>query len=256
MSCFGLTIGIPNWNHELVLARSVSSALEAIAELRGQGVSGEVLVVDDHSRDGSVTLLRQLEALYYDDGLRVLALCANRGLPAARNLALQHAHYRYLLYLDADNTLIPANVPYFLRSIKETGAAAVFGNLLARYHTKEVAHYVLSNEPVQKKLFQSNYIDALSMFDRIQLLDCGAYDASCPAVEDYEQWLHLATNGRKIVFIPMVLGYYYFMPSSMLSQSNPQVNNRVQRIFNQLDIRRDVPVNTDCLRYHPSTGYL
>jgi len=33
-----------------------------------------VLVVDDSSRDGSLTLLRQMEALHAPDGLRVLAL--------------------------------------------------------------------------------------------------------------------------------------------------------------------------------------
>ena len=59
----GVTIAIPNWNHEVLLPRSVLSALRTVAILREQGVPAEVLVIDDFSRDGSLTLLRQLEAL-------------------------------------------------------------------------------------------------------------------------------------------------------------------------------------------------
>ena len=76
----GVTIAIPNWNHEVFLPRSVGSALAAVKELRRHGLGGEVLVVDDQSRDGSLMLLRQLEALHFAEGLRVLALPENGGV--------------------------------------------------------------------------------------------------------------------------------------------------------------------------------
>src|SRR5947208_1489327 len=81
----GVTIPIPNWNHEILLPRSISSAMRAMQLLREQGMPAEVMVVDDYSRDGSPTLLRQLEALYYKDGFRCLAFGANAGLAAVRN---------------------------------------------------------------------------------------------------------------------------------------------------------------------------
>ena len=83
----GVTIVIPNWNHEVLLPRAISSALRSMDVLRKQGVAAEVLVIDDCSRDGSVTLLHQLEALYYKDGLRCLAFGTNAGLPSSRNQA-------------------------------------------------------------------------------------------------------------------------------------------------------------------------
>src|SRR5690348_3532366 len=100
MSQNGVTIAIPNWNHEVLLPRSILSALRAIALLREQGIAGEVLVIDDFSRDGSPTLLRQLEALYCRFNLRVLAFGANAGLAASRNQALTHARFRYVAFLD------------------------------------------------------------------------------------------------------------------------------------------------------------
>src|SRR5580693_4588580 len=103
----GVTIAIPNWNHELLLPRALASALRAVALLREEGMHGEVLVIDDHSRDGSRSLLRKLEALHFADGLRVLALAAHSGLAVCRNQALLNARFPYVLFLNADNELIP-----------------------------------------------------------------------------------------------------------------------------------------------------
>ena len=40
--------------------------------------------------------------------------------------------YRYVCLMDADNELIADNLPLFLQSIIETGAALVHGNLLEK----------------------------------------------------------------------------------------------------------------------------
>jgi succinoglycan biosynthesis protein ExoO len=260
MAQAGVTIAIPNWNHEILLPRSIGSALRAVDLLRSQGVPGEVLVIDDCSRDGSQTLLRQLEALYHEAGLRCLAFGTNAGLAASRNQTLNHAQYRYLAFLDADNELIPENLPLFVKTLEQTRAAVAYGNLLVRAPTADHAHHVLSNESIQKKLFhyQANYVDAFSVWDRLQLLDVGGYDPSYSFNEDYEMWLHLATNGRRIVFVPAVLGYYYILPGAMTSnrEDGDRCNARILRSFNQTKAREFLRINTCLLRYHPEFGYI
>ena len=254
----GVTITIPNWNHELLLPRAIDSALRAVARLRDDGVPAEVLVIDEASRDGSPTVLRQLEALYYRDGLRVLALADTDTLAASRNLALASARYRYLVFLDADNELIPDNLPTFVKTLEETGAAAAYGNLLVRTPTSRCAMHLFSNESIQQKLFQYNYIDAFAVADRCQLLDMGGYEASYRGSEDYEMWLHLAVNGRKIVFVPLAFGYYYVLPSSMALaalERTPETLRRLTRIYDQLKARAHLPLKTEMLRYHPALGY-
>jgi teichuronic acid biosynthesis glycosyltransferase TuaG len=254
----GVTIAIPNWNHELLLPRAIDSALQAIACLRDKGVPGEILVIDEGSRDGSPLLLRQLEALYYRQGLRVLALADTGSLAESRNLALVHARYRYIAFLDADNELVPENLPTFLRALQETEAAVVYGNLLMRKPASRCARNLLSNESVQFKLFQHNYIDAFSLVDRCQLLDVGGYEVSLRALEDHEMWQHLAVNGRKIVFVPLVFGYYYVLPRSMGTTAGNKAQEaeaRNQRIYNQLQARAHLPLNTHLLRFHPALGY-
>jgi glycosyltransferase involved in cell wall biosynthesis len=255
----GVSIVIPNWNHEILLPRSIGSAMRALDVLRDEGRPGEVLVVDDASRDGSHTLLRQLEALYCKDGLRCLTFGVNAGPAASRNQSLIHARFRYVVFLDADNELIPENLPLFVRTLEQTRAAACYGNLLIRTVSGDYAHYVHSNESFQTKIFHGgNYIDTFSVCDRLQLLDAGGLVTSFFGIEDYEMWLHLAASGRRIVFVPAVLGYYYLLPASVSSDRQKQASEtaRMLRTFDQLRVRDHLDLNTCQLRYHPELGYI
>ena len=177
---------------------------------------------------------------------------------SSRNQALAHARYRYIAFLDADNELIPENLPSFVKTLEQTKAAVAYGNLLIRAPAASYAHYVLSNESMQRKIFEGNYVDAFSVFDRVQLLDVGGYETTFHVLEDFEMWLHLATNGRRIVFVPTVLGYYYTLPTCLALDLPKQeaVMKRIQRIFNQVKVRQFLEMNTCSLRYHPEIGYI
>jgi glycosyltransferase involved in cell wall biosynthesis len=256
----GVTIAIPNWNHELVLPRAVGSALEAAARLRESGAGAEVLVADDESRDGSVTLLRQLEALHHADGLRAVCLDPNAGLARVRNRALAEAAYRHVLFLDADNELLPDNLPLFYRAATATGAAAVYGNLLTRQGGSSDGS-VMSNESFQTRMFVHNYVDAFALFDAVQVSELGGYTADdrVRAREDWELYLHLAASGREVVFVPAVLGYYHDAPGSMIKQSaghHAAQAAHLRRAFDQFGARGHLPLNTLHKTYHPDIGYL
>lgn len=255
----GVTIAVPNWNHEYVLPRAIDSALRAAGSLRRRGVAAEVLVLDDASRDGSLPLLRQLEALHYADGLRVLALARNRGLAAVRNRLLAEAAHPYVAFMDADNELVPDNLLHFARAMAQTGAAAVYGNLV-RWGSGGQAT-MISSESFQDRILTENYIDAFALFDRTQMLDAGGY-STCEHVrarEDWEMYLHLAAAGRRIVFVPLVFGVYHELSDSMIQEANdshPAQKAYVRRAFDQLRIRASLPMNTRHLRYHPDLGYI
>ena len=64
----------------------------------------EIVLVDDGSTDGSLeTILSCTES---HDGIAIFSQ-ANAGPSAARNLGIRHARGRWLLYLDADDRLVP-----------------------------------------------------------------------------------------------------------------------------------------------------
>lgn len=256
----GITFIIPNWNHELVLPRSIRSALRCAEHLDAHGLGVEVLVVDDASRDGSSVLLRQLEALYYDQGLRVLALESNKGPAAARNAALAAARYRYVVFMDADNEILPANLHLFYRAIRETDAAIIYGNIVV--HDRDGVNLV-SHESFQTRIYQENYIDTFSLCDAVQLIDARAFwpDHRTPR-EDWELYLHMATCGRRLIHVPIAFGLYYCNRLSRIDEarSTEVVGSDLklfQRIFRQFpEIRDEFHSNSLHLRYHPDLGYL
>lgn len=67
--------------------------------------SWEVIVVDDASTDGTYDLL-SCQTIIPADKIEVVSFAQNRGPYYARRVAIAHAHGSYLLFLDADDTLI------------------------------------------------------------------------------------------------------------------------------------------------------
>jgi len=87
------------YNGEGCVARAIDSALAQQIE------SLEVVVVDDGSRDGTARVLAG-----YGDRIRVIRKERNRGLAAARNIAVDHARGHFLAFLDADDEWLPGRL--------------------------------------------------------------------------------------------------------------------------------------------------
>ncbi len=215
----GLTIVIPNWNHRPYLPRSIHSALQGLKRLEENGYSGEIIAIDDASRDGSQKLLRSIQMLYGEPTVKTLFLPQNLGLPRVRNLGLRMSRYRYVCLMDADNELIADNLPLFLQSIIETGAALVHGNLLEKQG--EQVTQMLSGRVANLRLTDRNFIDAFALVDAKELLRLGGFvsDPQLYGHEDWEMLLHLIFEGKQVVFVPTVMGYYYRNPRSMLEET-------------------------------------
>jgi succinoglycan biosynthesis protein ExoO len=230
----------------------------AVRHLERAGLSADIIVIDDASRDGSQKLLRSL-ALMYNNVLPVL-LRDNCGLPGVRNLGLRLARHRYALMLDADNELEPENLPIFLQAMRVTQAALVYGNLIDRRNGSDQPVALRSNEPATLRLTRENYIDAFALVDVEKVRRLGGYtqDPKLYGWEDWELVLHLIAEEESIVFVPAVMGYYYLNRLSMVAETNRTGAERaavLQRVFAQSgsrewDTRRVGRV------YHPEVGFL
>jgi glycosyl transferase family 2 len=113
-----LSVVIPCLNEALTIGECIRRAIDAMAE---HGIRGEVVVSDNGSTDGSVTVSRAA-------GARVVS-CPVRGYGAALQWGFRHARGRYLLMGDGDQSYDFSLLPRFIAQAR-TGARFIIGSRL------------------------------------------------------------------------------------------------------------------------------
>jgi len=93
------------------------------------GQPTEVIFCDDKSTDGTADEVRRMQALYPERNIRLIdgpGICKSMNVWAG----FTHATGDILAILDADLTVIPEELPYFIDAITQSGAEFVNGSRL------------------------------------------------------------------------------------------------------------------------------
>lgn len=96
LSQIDLSVIIVNYNTKALLKQAIDSIYNSRPEL-----TYEVIVSDNHSKDGSVELLSE----HYKD-VRLIANDENLGFAKANNIAIRHSRGRYVLLLNSDTIVV------------------------------------------------------------------------------------------------------------------------------------------------------
>ena len=118
-SLMKLSIVIPVYNEE----RTVATLLRNVQAVQLAGVEKEIIVVDDHSRDGSLEQLRQ-----FDGAITVIRHPENRGKGAAVRTGFQAASGDLVLIQDADLEYDPNDYAALIAPLINGQADAVLGS--------------------------------------------------------------------------------------------------------------------------------
>ena len=180
-----VSVVIPVYNQSYFLG-------DAIASVRSQSHPAlEILVVDDGSSDDSGRVAERAGARWIRQ--------ANRGLAAARNTGLLAARGEFVVFLDADDRLLPNALERGLECA--AGATVPPAFVAGGYHIidGEGTFVRPSGKPVVQqdhylKLLESNFIamHAAVMYHRETLSAVGGFDETLPACEDYDVYLRVA----------------------------------------------------------------
>ncbi|WP_159017475.1 glycosyltransferase family 2 protein [Cognatiluteimonas profundi] len=101
---------------------------DAIASVMAQTLRpAEVLLVDDGSGDDTLAQLYRIAAAHEAGWIKVIALPANGGVSAARNVAWERATQPYLALLDADDTWAPRKLELQMAALEADPAIALIG---------------------------------------------------------------------------------------------------------------------------------
>lgn len=131
MADIRLSVVIPMYQKEKVIARCLDSVLEQTL----QGL--EVLVVDDGSSDNGYQIVQE----YMEKFSRIfLFRQQNRGAGMARDTGIRHAHGKYIIFLDADDTVPYDAYQKMYDFIEKKKADVVVGNLRLNTDSADFGH--------------------------------------------------------------------------------------------------------------------
>ena len=119
-----LSVIVPVFN----VAPYVEQGLMSIVN-QDSGHAYEIILIDDCSTDGSLEICRQF-ASGYPDKFKLIESPTNGGVSVARNLGLEQAQGRYLMFVDPDDILPPNAISRMFEAAEHYAADVVKGNLV------------------------------------------------------------------------------------------------------------------------------
>ncbi|WP_447977174.1 glycosyltransferase family 2 protein [Candidatus Nitrospira bockiana] len=179
-----VSVVIPTHNHGRYIG-------EAIASVQAQANSRcEIVVVDDGSTDHTADVLAGCSGVRY---IRQ----ANRGPAAARNRGLAASRGDYVVFLDADDRVLPGHFETCLDGFRrrpEVGWVCGDFRLLGPDSTWRHVHCCDPLPDHYGSLLRVNFIGSIHavMFKRQVLVEAGGFDPRLQACEDYDLYLRLA----------------------------------------------------------------
>src|SRR5262245_13015439 len=204
-----LSVIIPVYNAE----RYIDACLKSVINQETK-YQYEIIVVDDGSTDNSLQVIKQQE----DDKLRYFSR-ANGGIGFARNFGIRAAKGKYVMFVDADDELLPNAIQLLLDEVAKNDACIVQGNV--RYFYESDKNTYLGDTANKRNLIHIQE-------NRDLIFNLGGYpwakvfkrelfqDALFPlhTFEDTLIWLITYRRAKKILVLPDPVYLHTFQPNS------------------------------------------
>ena len=208
-----VSIITPAFNAERFIEHTLESAL------RQTFPAFELLVVDDGSTDGTAAIARRYATR--DPRFHVFHQ-PNRGIAAARNLAMRRARGRYLALLDSDDLWFPTYLAEQVAILEQrpdigvlSANALNFGGVRDGEPLLPVYDSDIRPVSLLRLIEVEDGMSILSVFRREVPQTIGLFDEGLRRSEDYDFWLRTAFAGFNIAINPRPLGLYRRRPDSL-----------------------------------------
>jgi peptidoglycan/xylan/chitin deacetylase (PgdA/CDA1 family)/2-polyprenyl-3-methyl-5-hydroxy-6-metoxy-1,4-benzoquinol methylase len=169
----------------------------------------EAIVVDDGSADSSSTVVERLQR--NDDRIRLLRQ-GHSGVSAARNAGIAAAVHPWLLFLDADDTILPHHLERLTASLCEDPLLdAVYCGWRDINPAGEIVDHFPPYEPDLFSFFCGSCLFAIHtcIIRRSFVEQCGAFDPAIPFCEDWDLWQRVARMGARFGYVEEILAEYW-----------------------------------------------
>ena len=217
-----------------------------------------LLIVDDYSRDSSVEKVkeffashpRQYELIHFDN---------NQGICHARSFAERHATTKYMMFLDADDVLLPNAIEKMYEKITSDKDLMAVGCYLDYVDEKgkKIGGGLFLGDTTKESFYKRAeagkliFMQPTAIYDRELALSVGGYDDRNAIIdnsnvrwqdycEDLDLWTRMSDLYRKkkaIIVLPEVLCHYRKLISGM-SANSYRMTLRMRYVKNNVRKRR------------------
>ncbi|OKH52671.1 hypothetical protein NIES2101_13590 [Calothrix sp. HK-06] len=189
---------------------------ETLLSLQAQTYSDwEAIVIDDGSSDDTFTVANQFAT--QDSRIRVINQL-NQGVSAARNFGVKEALSDWVLFLDADDWILPQHLEKLTDVIKQdANVDAVYSGWVRVTPDGKFINYDFSNQASQMfAAFAGSCVFAIHscIVRRSIILDVGGFDPELPTCEEWDLWQRIARTGARFAAIPEKSACYRMRPNS------------------------------------------
>lgn len=113
MNSLAVSVVLPIFEEAIIIQTLIPDIVQTLEE---EGISFEIIAVDDGSNDDTAQILRQLK-VDYPHVLRVVRHVYNKGNGAALRTGTRVARGEVVLYMDSDGQHLPSEIPKVLSKI-------------------------------------------------------------------------------------------------------------------------------------------
>lgn len=161
-----LTIAIPVYNVEKYLKRCIDSLINQDFEDK------EILLVNDGSRDNSLSICREYENKY--DYIRVIDQ-PNQGLAAVRNTCIKEAKGEYISFVDSDDYVLQGLYSHLMPIIDSYNIDVMCYGVLNFYEDTGGFFSISNPNAIKEKLLKfstEQALDELLLPNNIDIITC------------------------------------------------------------------------------------
>ena len=219
-----VSVIIPAFNAEAHLAEALDSIVTQTYR------DWEVVVGDDGSTDRTPEVAAQ-----FGTRVNVARSKANRGLSAARNLAISHSSGELLAFLDSDDYWLPDYLEqqvalYDTRRADgaDVGIVACDARILGPegFHPRTYCEYVEAGGDVTvTRLLRSNPIFTSAMCPRLVVDEAGGFYTGLRVAPDHDLWLRIVELGHCVVISHSLLAVYRVREQSVSADPGPMARD-------------------------------
>lgn len=195
-----ISVIITTYNSGQYLVEALESALAQ------QYVKCEIIIIDDFSKDNTVSILAGYAG---NDKVRIIRHSKNRGPAASRNSGIKASRGEFLAFLDADDIWLEGHLARLLKVEADNGGEAIIvGNaIITDQYLKptlvqsDIMPFPDNTTTVFIHLLRRNCINMCAILMPSGIAKKYPFNTRLTSAEDYDFWLRLASKDIPFVFL-------------------------------------------------------